>query len=99
LFEANTSRCSNNAIPRHQSHGVFTFRRSVATGLQRLGVRFEVTEAVLNHISGSRGGIAGVYQRLRLGRRRSALLSMLGRGTFSPCPKEAFQATMLFDSQ
>jgi integrase len=38
-------------------------RRTVATGLQRLGVRLEVTEAVLNHISGSRGGIAGVYQR------------------------------------
>jgi hypothetical protein len=31
--------------------------------LQRLGVRLEVTEAVLNDISGSRGGIAGVYQR------------------------------------
>jgi hypothetical protein len=31
--------------------------------LQRLGVRLEVTEAVLNHIGGSRGGIAGVYQR------------------------------------
>lgn len=39
-------------------------RRTVATGLQRLGVRFEVTEAVLNHVSGARGGIAGVYQRL-----------------------------------
>jgi integrase len=38
-------------------------RRTVATGLQRLGVRLEVTEALLNHISGSRGGIAGVYQR------------------------------------
>lgn len=38
-------------------------RRTVATGLQRLGVRFEVTEAVLNHVSGSRGGVAGVYQR------------------------------------
>jgi integrase len=38
-------------------------RRTVATGLQRLGVRLEVTEAVLNHLSGSRGGIAGVYQR------------------------------------
>ena len=38
-------------------------RRTVATGLQRLGVRFEVTEAVLNHISGAKGGIAGVYQR------------------------------------
>jgi hypothetical protein len=31
--------------------------------LQRLGVRFEVTEAVLNHVSGAKGGIAGVYQR------------------------------------
>jgi len=38
-------------------------RRTVATGLQKLGVRFEVTEAVLNHVSGSRSGIAGVYQR------------------------------------
>ena len=38
-------------------------RRTVATGLQRLGVRLEVTEAVLNHVSGSRGGIVGIYQR------------------------------------
>lgn len=38
-------------------------RRTLATGLQRLGVRFEVTEAVLNHVSGARGGVAGVYQR------------------------------------
>ena len=42
---------------------VHDLRRTVATGLQRLGVRLDVTEAVLNHISGSRGGIAGVYQR------------------------------------
>jgi integrase len=38
-------------------------RRTVATGLQRLGVRLEVTEQVLNHVSGSRTGIVGVYQR------------------------------------
>jgi integrase len=38
-------------------------RRTVATGLQKLGVRLEVTEAVLNHLSGSRAGIVGVYQR------------------------------------
>lgn len=38
-------------------------RRTVATGLQRLGIRYEVTEAVLNHVSGSKGGVAGVYQR------------------------------------
>lgn len=38
-------------------------RRTVATGLQRLGVRLEVTEAILNHVSGTRGGIVGIYQR------------------------------------
>ena len=38
-------------------------RRTFATGFQRLGVRFEVTEAVLNHMGGSRAGVAGIYQR------------------------------------
>jgi integrase len=38
-------------------------RRSVVTNLQKLGVRLEVTEAVLNHTAGSRAGIVGVYQR------------------------------------
>lgn len=37
-------------------------RRTFATGMQRLGVRFEVTEAILNHVSGSKSGVAGVYQ-------------------------------------
>lgn len=38
-------------------------RRTMATGLQRLGTPLEVTEACLNHVSGSRAGIVGVYQR------------------------------------
>ncbi len=38
-------------------------RRSYATGLQRLGVKLEVIEALLNHVSGTRAGIIGVYQR------------------------------------
>ena len=38
-------------------------RRTLATNLQKVGVKLEVTEAVLNHISGSRAGIVGVYQR------------------------------------
>ena len=38
-------------------------RRTLATNLQKIGVKLEVTEAVLNHISGSRAGIVGVYQR------------------------------------
>ena len=42
---------------------VHDLRRTLATGLQRLGVRFEVTEAVLNHVSGAKSGVAGIYQR------------------------------------
>lgn len=42
---------------------IHDIRRTVATNLQKLGVRLEVTEAVLNHVSGSRSGIVGVYQR------------------------------------
>lgn len=37
-------------------------RRTLATGMQRLKVRLEVTEGVLNHTSGSRAGIVKVYQ-------------------------------------
>jgi integrase len=37
-------------------------RRTVATGLQRLGINLQVTEAVLGHV-GSRSGVVGIYQR------------------------------------
>lgn len=51
-------------------------RRSVATGLQRLGVRLEVTERILNHRSGTHAGIVGVYQRYDFAdEKRSALSS------------------------
>jgi hypothetical protein len=44
-------------------------------GLQRLGVRLEVTEAVLNHLSGSRSGIVGVYQRHNCFQEKKAALT------------------------
>lgn len=47
-------------VPQWRLHDL---RRTLATGLQKIGVRFEVTEAVLNHVSGARSGVAGVYQR------------------------------------
>jgi len=41
-------------------------RRSYATNLHALGIRTEVVEALLNHVSGvSRAGISGVYNRHR----------------------------------
>ena len=60
---AKAARAAGTSLAPLIPWNVHDLRRTVATGLQRLGVRLEVTEAVLNHISGSRGGIAGVYQR------------------------------------
>ena len=54
-------------------------RRTVATNLQRLGVRLEVTEAVLNHVSGSRAGIVGVYQKHDYAAEKSAALEAWAR--------------------
>jgi len=42
---------------------VHDLRRTCASGMQRLGVRVEVIERALNHVSGSFRGVAGVYQR------------------------------------
>jgi integrase len=47
-------------IPRWTWHDL---RRTMATGLARLGVPVRVTEAVINHVSGTGGGIVAVYQR------------------------------------
>jgi integrase len=53
-------------------------RRTVATGLQRLGVAITVTEAVLGHSGGSRGGIVGVYQRHDYAQEKAAALESWG---------------------
>jgi integrase len=42
---------------------IHDLRRTFATGLAGLGVALPVVEKILNHVSGSFGGIAGVYQR------------------------------------
>ena len=54
-------------------------RRTVATNLQKLGVRLEVTEAVLNHVSGSRAGVTGIYQRHTWAEEKRAALDAWSR--------------------
>jgi len=57
------ARASLDVLSNVYNWTLHDLRRTMATGLQRLGIRLEVTEAVLNHVSGTRGGVAGVYQR------------------------------------
>jgi integrase len=40
-------------------------RRTCATGLGELGVLPHIIETILNHVSGHRAGVAGVYQRAK----------------------------------
>jgi integrase len=62
-------------------------RRTAASGLQRLGIRVEVIEKCLNHISGSFAGIAGVYQRDPMIEDRRAALERWAR--FVPMVSDA----------
>ena len=41
-------------------------RRAVATGLGEIGILPHLVEAVLNHVSGAKAGVAGIYNRARL---------------------------------
>jgi hypothetical protein len=51
-------------------------RRSVATGMANLGVLPHVIEAVLNHVSGTKAGVAGIYNRSSYEREVRAALGM-----------------------
>ena len=49
-------------------------RRTVASGMARLGISLAVIEKVLNHASGSFAGIVGVYQRHEFAEEKRAAL-------------------------
>ena len=40
-------------------------RRTVATGLAGLGILPHIIERLLNHVTGTLGGVAGVYNRFK----------------------------------
>jgi len=54
-------------------------RRTFASGLARLGIQLPVIERILNHVSGSFGGVVGVYQRHSFANEKRAALEAWGR--------------------
>jgi integrase len=73
------------AIPAWVVHDI---RRTVASGLARLGVQLPVIERTLNHVSGSFGGIVGVYQHHSFADEKRAALEAWGR----------FVTTLVYDA-
>jgi integrase len=59
------------AIPSWRLHDL---RRTFVTGMAELGIQPHVIELVVNHVSGARAGVAGVYNRSELMPERKAAL-------------------------
>ena len=51
-------------------------RRSVATHLAEIGVQPHIIEALLNHVSGHKRGVAGIYNRARYDREIASALQL-----------------------
>ena len=49
-------------------------RRTAVTGMAELGVPPHVVEAAVNHISGHKAGVAGIYNRATYAREKRAAL-------------------------
>jgi integrase len=60
------------AIPAWRLHDL---RRTCATGMAEIGIAPHIVEACLNHISGARAGVAGVYNRAAYASEKAAALA------------------------
>jgi integrase len=59
-----------------QAWVIHDLRRAVATGMAELGVAPHVIEAVLNHVSGHKAGVAGIYNKATYQREKAAALAL-----------------------
>jgi integrase len=63
-----------DAAMKAQPWRLHDMRRTFVTGMAELGIRPDVIELCINHVSGSRGGIAGVYNKSELLPERKAAM-------------------------
>ena len=81
LDAAVTAINGGQPIPDWHLHDM---RRTVATGMERLGIMRPVIEAVLGHV-GERSGIIGVYQTHSYDTEKQQALEILGAPLGSSC--------------
>jgi integrase len=60
LLNARIEKMTGGPLPHWTPHDL---RRSFATHASKLGIQPHVIEAILNHVSGFRAGVAGIYNR------------------------------------
>ena len=72
-LDARIREKTGEALPHWVVHDL---RRSVATHVAEMGVQPHVIEAVLNHVSGHKHGVAGIYNRATYEREKRQALDM-----------------------
>jgi integrase len=82
------------AMPAWVIHDI---RRTVASGLARLGINLPVIERILNHRSGSFAGIVGVYQHHSFSEEKRRALEAWGRFVTSLTEGKPDNVTRLAD--
>jgi integrase len=63
-------------LPFNEHWAVHDLRRTVATRMAELGVQPHIIEAVLNHVSGHKGGVARVYNRATYDKEKREALNL-----------------------
>ena len=69
---AKAERGDGFTIPEWRIHDL---RRTAATGMAGIGIAPHIVEAALNHVSGAKGGIAGIYNREQYAEERRVALA------------------------
>jgi integrase len=92
LLDAAAAKAHGRALPDWRLHDL---RRTCATVLQRLGVNLQVIETVLGHISGSRAGIVGTYQRHSFDPEKRAALDAWSRHLEHICSGEQSKVILI----
>jgi integrase len=72
-LDARITEATGKPLPHWTPHDL---RRTAATQMAEIGVQPHVIEAVLNHISGHRAGVAGVYNRASYEREKTVALDL-----------------------
>jgi integrase len=72
-LDAQITATTGKALPHWTPHDL---RRTTATQMAECGVQPHVIEAVLNHVSGHRAGVAGIYNRASYAREKAVALDL-----------------------
>lgn len=68
---------------------IHDLRRTVATGMANIGVQPHIIEAILNHVSGHKAGVAGIYNRSTYAAEKRAALALWGSHVMTLLAKAA----------